>query len=131
MELSINAADQFNLNASDVESINSTSIYNTNVYFQQDLAPPLINVYYQNVRGLRSKTFRLLTATSDAHYDLIALTETWLCNGICNSEIFDLCLCNVFRTDRSFEKTGLDLGGGVLLAVLNTIKCVEIAYLIL
>lgn len=73
---------------------------------------------------MRSKTLELLTASSDTHHDLIALTETWLCDGIYNSEIFDPYLYNVFRTDRFVESGGL--GGGVLLAVRNTIACVEI-----
>jgi len=45
------------------------------------------NIYYQNVRGLRSKLFNLRTNFILLSYDAYILTETWLSDDISNSEL--------------------------------------------
>ena len=71
-----------------------------------------MNVYYQNVRGLRTKTDTLYAAVLTEEYDIIACTETWLYDGIMDSELFD-SRYEVIRKDRESNM----LGGGVLLAI--------------
>lgn len=57
--------------------------------------------------------------------DFIALTETWLDDGVSNNELFP-DLYNVFRADRRYSAVGLSRGGGVLLAVRSNLKASEI-----
>lgn len=45
-----------------------------------------LSIYYQNIRGLRTKTSQLLRNTGMNSYDILSLTETWLIDGIANSE---------------------------------------------
>lgn len=74
-----------------------------------------LNIFYQNVRGLRTKTdtfYRQMVASS---FDVIVLTETWLLDGILNSEFFDERYI-VWRRDRDYALTGQSRGGGVLIA---------------
>ena len=77
----------------------------------------ILKIYFQNVRGLRTKTadFYLNMLTCD--YDIIVLCETWLAGDILDSELFcDRYL--VYRRDR--ESSGFHnnkSGGGVLIAV--------------
>ena len=84
-------------------------------------------VYYQNVRGLRTKTSEFyLSSISSCHFNAVALTETWLNQSIHNSELFDTSRYNIFRRDRNFALTGRKNGGGVLLAIdssFNAISC--------
>lgn len=83
----------------------------------------MLSCYYQNVRGLNSKTqLFYLSSVAASHLHLIALTETWLSDSVCNSELFDLSKYNVFRKDRDFSSTGCRRGGGVLLAVDSAIN---------
>lgn len=81
---------------------------------------PLIQIIYQNVRGLSSKinSFRVSLLSSD--YDIIFLTETWAHSGIADHELFDDRYV-VFRRDRQSR------GGGVLVAVKNCYECTGIA----
>lgn len=77
-----------------------------------------IGFYYQNVRGLRSKIDNFFTATSDAAYDVIILTETWLNDHIPSPLLFGQAY-SVYRKDRDPIRTGKSRGGGVLVAVSN------------
>lgn len=65
-------------------------------------------VFYQNVRGLRTKTNEFYNNSLLLDTDVVMITETWLHDSILDSE-----LCNdkyiVFRRDRG------TLGGGVML----------------
>lgn len=81
-------------------------------------------VYYQNVRGLRSKLNQLAQSISYSTNacDVIALTETWLSNDLGDSEL-SLTGYTVFRCDRSHKTSGYLRGGGVLIAVRSTLKC--------
>lgn len=71
--------------------------------------------YYQNVRGLRTKTATFRRNLLLNNYGVIALTETWLVDSISDSELFDHRYL-VWRHDRNYDLTGQSMGGGVLLA---------------
>jgi len=59
-----------------------------------------VNIYYQNVRGLRTKLLNLHTNFILSSYDSCVLTETWLSDEISNAELsFDEYL--IFRCDRN------------------------------
>jgi hypothetical protein len=89
-----------------------------------------LNIYYQNVRGLRTKTLEIYESVLGEDYDLIALTETWLEPGIDNCELFD-SRYEVYRKDRDQVGTGMRRGGGVLLAVHKRLSAVRLDQLIL
>lgn len=75
-----------------------------------------VSVYYQNVRGLRSKTGEFLANVLSRDIDVIALTETLLNDDIHSSELFDKSYV-VYRVDRDLSRTAKTDGGGCLIAV--------------
>jgi hypothetical protein len=75
-----------------------------------------LNIYYQNVRGLRSKTETFSLNLLSSSYDVICLTETWLNEEILNGELFTSDY-TVYRRDRDREVSGKTTGGGVLISV--------------
>ncbi|KAB0794120.1 hypothetical protein PPYR_13740 [Photinus pyralis] len=79
-------------------------------------------MYYQNVRGIRTKInhFNNALISSCVDYDVIILTETWLHSGILNNELELNNKYFIHRCDRSSETSNLLRGGGVLIAVKNT-----------
>lgn len=82
-----------------------------------------LRIYYQNVRGLRTKTdafYRLICLNA---YDIVVLTETWLVDGISDSELFNDQYI-VWRRDRDYTLTGQTRGGGVLIAINKHISAV-------
>lgn len=82
-----------------------------------------INIFYQNVRGLRTKLIPLKTNFQTfGNYDIIILTETWLCPSITNSEL-GLLGYQLHRLDRNH----CTRGGGVLIAVRSTFPSVLIS----
>lgn len=85
-----------------------------------------MHTYYQNVRGLRTKTNDFYKNTSFSNYDLICLTETFLNNSINNSELFN-CDFNVFRRDRDASNSLKSGGGGVLIATRSCIAAVHLS----
>lgn len=58
-----------------------------------------LRIYYQNVRGLRTKIDDFYLAVGEKEYDVIVLTETWLDECIFSSQLFGNNF-SVFRTDR-------------------------------
>lgn len=80
-----------------------------------------LTVYYQNVRGLRTKLCELLKATSISHYDIICITETWLQPAIHDGEVLDPTY-NIYRRDRNQATSGCQRGGGVLIATKRHIQ---------
>ncbi|XP_055605590.1 uncharacterized protein LOC129753768 [Uranotaenia lowii] len=79
-------------------------------------SPSGLRLYYQNVRGLKSKIAECFVATSELGYEIYAFTETWLNSSVPSSQLF----CsdyNVFRCDRSNANSRRSRGGGVLIAV--------------
>jgi len=69
-----------------------------------------------------SKISTLIPSLNTSLFDLIAFTETWLSPVICNSELHFVNFI-IFRCDRSPQTSNRSHGGGVLIAVKNTIKC--------
>lgn len=52
-----------------------------------------------------------------SHYDVFALTETWLNDTFFDSELFNSHSYDVFRTDRNYSLSNNMKGGGCLLAI--------------
>ncbi|XP_062537983.1 uncharacterized protein LOC134206295 [Armigeres subalbatus] len=75
----------------------------SNVIAQNDAQ--FLCVYYQNVRGLRTKTTDVNLRLSACDYDIVVLTETWLRSDICNSDY------TIFRCDRSESTSNLSRVG--------------------
>lgn len=77
-----------------------------------------ISMYYQNVRGLRSKekVASFNASLLQSNYDVIALTETNLIQSVDSSELFGKNF-TVHRCDRSTSNSHKIDGGGVLIAV--------------
>lgn len=73
-----------------------------------------LKIYYQNVRGLRTKSHSFLSNIINSDYDVICLTETWLNSDFFSGEFFDPRY-NVYRRDRCGRE--VVRGGGVLVAV--------------
>lgn len=79
-------------------------------------------MYYQNVRGLRTKTHVFYRNLCCSSYDVIVLSETNLNSSVRSSELFD-DRYNVYRRDR--EQFGFhreEDGGGVLVAVIKKLQ---------
>ena len=68
-------------------------------------------MYYQNVRGLRTKINELKVNLGTIDFDIVCFTETWL-----NSEFFDAEICGenflLFRKDRNYSLSNTSRGGG-------------------
>ncbi|XP_062534250.1 uncharacterized protein LOC134203396 [Armigeres subalbatus] len=73
-------------------------------------------MYYQNVRGLRTKLDDIFLASIDCNYDVIILTETGLDDSINSLQVFSTSF-NVYRCDRSPLNSDKRSFGGVLIAV--------------
>lgn len=82
----------------------------------------MVEIYYQNVRGLKTKRVVLSENILQSSYNIIAFTETWLNSNIMDREIID-SRYTVYRKDRDLKtvKSKID-GGGVLIAVSKHIK---------
>jgi hypothetical protein len=79
-----------------------------------------LNIFYQNVRGLRTKFIPLKTIfLTFGNYDIIILTGTWLSPAISNSEL-SLYGYHIYRLDRNHITNLCTRGGGVLIAVKST-----------
>ena len=81
------------------------------------LSKKYLDFYYQNVRGLRTKTKSFYLSTLSCNHDIIALTETNLCPSVNDAELFDTGKFMVYRVDRSSLNSPHAGGGGVLVAV--------------
>ena len=81
-----------------------------------------LKLYYQNVRGLRTKLDKFALASASCTNDVIALTETSLHSSIFDCELFDSSDFFVYRCDRSIVNSESDVGGGVLIAVRSAIR---------
>lgn len=84
-----------------------------------------LTLYYQNVRGLRTKLKHLHLATLNENFNFLVLTETWLHMDILDNELLDNRY-TIFRTDRNPENSSKSLGGGVLIAIKKPLKSYKI-----
>ncbi|GBN97602.1 hypothetical protein AVEN_176557-1 [Araneus ventricosus] len=64
-----------------------------------DTDSKLLSLFYQNVRDLRTKTVELYSSVASVEYDVICVTETWLCDDIGSWHLFDDRYL-VYRKDR-------------------------------
>lgn len=80
-----------------------------------------LSIYYQNVRGLRTKIVPLRLMLSSCDYDVLVLTETWVHDDIANEEISSDF--SIFRCDRNAMTSQHSRGGGVLIAVKRNLCC--------
>ena len=87
---------------------------------------PTFSVYYQNVRGLRTKIVQLRLMLANCDYDVIVFTETWLREDIDSTEISSDYV--LFRCDRSALTSQHARGGGVVIAVKNQFICERISF---
>lgn len=83
-----------------------------------------LSIYYQNVRGLRTKTGNFYSNLLLNSYDILSITESWLTDSVLNSELFDSRYL-VWRRDRDYLRTSQKYGGGVLLAVRRDLVVIE------
>lgn len=84
----------------------------------------IFKIYYQNVRGLNTKT-NIKSNISASDYDMIVFNETWLQDGFFSEELFDDSFV-VFRSDRDLALTGKCSGGGCLIALKNSISAIRL-----
>lgn len=75
-------------------------------------------IFYQNVKGLRSKLRITRQNLALDDFDIFAFSESNLSDSFYTSEI-GLTNYSVYRTDRDLTRTHKKSGGGVLLAVSN------------
>lgn len=75
-----------------------------------------LNIFYQNVRGLRTKCSELYNSILIQELDIILLTETFLQNDIFDSELCD-GRYDVYRCDRNLNCSGKRSGGGVMVCI--------------
>lgn len=80
----------------------------------------MLELYYQNTRGLRTKLTQLRKSVSTTDYDIIVLSETWLHLGI-NSNELGMENYVIYRLDRNVNTSVSVRGGGVLIAVKKTL----------
>ncbi|XP_053698842.1 uncharacterized protein LOC128745791 [Sabethes cyaneus] len=84
-----------------------------------------ICIFYQNVRGLKSKISEVFLSTSEFSYDAYVFTETWLDDRIASRQLFSNDY-NVFRVDRGAHNSLRKRGGGVLVAVAKSINAAPV-----
>lgn len=75
-----------------------------------------LKIYYQNVIGLKSKTYDFMKHLATKSYDVILLCETWLNCNVYSSELFDDRYV-VYRRDRDNVSLDKNDGGGCIIAV--------------
>ena len=80
-----------------------------------------LTVYYQNVRGLRTKTMDFYNGLLLNNFDIYVITETWLHPGIFDAELTD-SRYDIFRLDRDPVLSGSTMGGGVMVCVRRELR---------
>lgn len=83
-----------------------------------------LSIYYQNCRGMRTKSSTFYSNLIGSDYDIVCLSETWLDTDFDSYNYFTRDYY-VYRKDRIFTPT-LTTGGGVLIAVKKNIKVFRI-----
>lgn len=84
----------------------------------------MLTIYYQNVRGLRSKTHNIRINSLNCEYDVICLTETFLNASVFDREVLSDEYCLV-RRDRDLDNHVKSDGGGVLIGIRNSFKFIH------
>jgi exonuclease III len=73
-----------------------------------------LGIYYQNVRGLRTKQTEFYDNVCASNFDIICLSETWL-NDVCYDHNLFPNSYTVYRSDRPYINKAR--GGGVVTAI--------------
>jgi exonuclease III len=73
-----------------------------------------LGIYYQNVRGLRTKQLEFYDNVCSSNFDIICLSETWL-NDLCYDHNLFPSRYTVYWSDRLSINKGH--GGGVLTTI--------------
>ena len=117
-DIKIETINNGNLNSMNIVNnvTNGSDLIDNAVVNNNNVNSEFVYIYYQNVRGLRTKINNFHLVCSLSEYDVIALTETWLTPAILDSELFTSKFV-VHRCDRSVSNSIFGLGGGVLVAV--------------
>lgn len=83
-----------------------------------------LSLYYQNVRGLRLKLRELRLNLANFDGDLVCMTESWLNDGIFDSELtIGDSNYNIFRRDRNYDVSETTMGGGCIIFCKSYISC--------
>lgn len=80
-----------------------------------------LSIYYQNVRGLRTKIFNFNSNLLLLQYGIFVLTETWLSDEISSAEFFSSNYL-VFRCDINKNNNNKTRGGGVLIVIKKSFR---------
>lgn len=81
--------------------------------------PTILQVHYQNVRGLQTK-LRSLMGTAINNCNAFCITVSWLHPDIKDGEITDKSF-TIFRRDKDYISCGGDRSGGVFIAIKRSI----------
>lgn len=81
-----------------------------------------VSAYYQNVRGLRTKLVDFRCNSSASAFDIIFVNESWLNDGVYDSEVVDIDQFQIFRRDRSSSASLKRDGGGSFIAVRRDLR---------
>lgn len=77
-----------------------------------------LDIIYQNVRGLRTKTNEFNACLLSSNADIVCVTESWLNAGFFDAEL-TVGPYQIFRSDRNYANSGTTVGGGCLVAYKN------------
>lgn len=75
-----------------------------------------LQVYYQNMGGMRSKLSSVYLLLQQSIYDIIVLSETWLSGDVLDTEVCP-AEYNIYRADRNSSTSLKSRGGGVAIMV--------------
>lgn len=84
-----------------------------------------LQLYYQNVNGLRSKSSAYHLSLIASSYDIVVFTESKLNDSVHTSEIIPSGFIT-HRLDRNSENSHKSSGGGILIAVKQHLRSLEI-----
>jgi hypothetical protein len=80
------------------------------------LNPCVFDIFYQNVRGIITKSNDFMDNVFANKFKVYCIMETWLNDSILSHNLFPDSYC-VFRADRNYLSSNTKCGGGVLVAV--------------
>lgn len=115
-----NYTPKTNKTSNNIKSLKSSPSSSSNHCQSNNNIPDSLHIYYQNVRGIRTKSKNFYLQTLATNCDVITLTETWLNNSHKSEEYFGNDFI-VYRRDRSHLNSSASIGGGVLLAISSKI----------
>jgi hypothetical protein len=81
-----------------------------------------LDIYYQNVRALRTKYVDFYDSVCSSDYKIIYLTETWLMDSVFSHNIFP-SYYKVFCADRVYKN--VTQGGGALIVISQPVSGIK------